>query len=235
MIKIMNLKVVANQKTPFEKTIIENINCEFPKNKVTLLVGASGAGKSTIINSITKTVPYKGDILIDNINTKKIKNHEFHKMIGYAMQNPEKQIFTTTIYDEINYAHKNIIGQDMSKEQVQEKLKKSGLNHIDIEKAPRSLSGGEKRKISILASTSHNPEILIFDEPLASLDNPSKKQHLQMLSKIENKTVIIITHNIVEFKNIADKIIFITDDKKIIQGPYAEILKNEAMQEYYND
>ena len=173
----------------------------------------------------------EGNILIDDINIKKIKLDSLYKLIGIVTQ--QTILFNDTIKNNIVYGKSK-----PTEEEILDSIKIANLTEF-IKKLPNGLdtivgengvklSGGEKQRISIARAILKNPEILILDEATASLDSESeRKVHKAIDNIIKDRTVIIIAHRLSTIKN-SNKIIVIDDGKIIEEGTHQELIQLEG-------
>ena len=217
------------------KKILDNINIDFEKNKITSIIGPSGCGKSTLLKTINKIILEENDAIVEgniyfnDINTNDIPIETLRKNIGIVFQTPIP--FPMTIYKNISYALKYY---GFNKKQIEEKVKnilkltslydevKDKLNTSALK-----LSGGQKQRLCIARSLSVEPEILLLDEPCSSLDIiNSNKIEDTLLSLRERYTIIIVTHNIAQAKRISDNAIFMYDGKILSSGKIDDVFSN---------
>ena len=221
MIKIENLKF----KYKKENYIIDNMNLEIKQGECIAIVGKNGSGKSTLAKLMAGIIkPTKGDIFVDEINTKDKKEYiNLRKKIGIVFQNPENQIIFNNIDDELSFALKNLKLDDIDL-RIEEALKKVKIDKSSIEELDE-LSLGQKQKITIAGVLAVNPAYIVFDEPTTMIDSEGKEAVYKIITTLKEKgyTIIYITNNTEEIM-LADKILIL--DK----GQIAEtILKHELI------
>ncbi len=189
-----------------------NVNFEIEKGELVVILGSSGAGKSTQLNILGgMDSPTEGDIIIDNVNISEYSRKEL----------------TTYRRNDVGFVFQfyNLVANLTAKENVQlssdlvadssdsiEVLEAVGLGHR-INNFPAQLSGGEQQRVSIARAIAKNPKILLCDEPTGALDYKTGKQVLKLLqdmSRDQNATVIIVTHN-AAIAPIADRVIHMHD------------------------
>lgn len=230
ILKLKNINVFYG-----DKKILDNINIEFEKNKITSIIGPSGCGKTTLLKTINKIIleennaQITGDMEFDGINSNNIPIEILRKNIGIVFQNPTP--FPMSIYKNISYALKyygynkkhlenkiiDILKSVNLYDEVKDKLNTSALK----------LSGGQKQRLCLARSLTVEPNILLLDEPCSSLDIVNSEKIENTLIKLkENYTIIIVTHNINQAKKISDNTIFMRDGKIIESGKTTEILEN---------
>ena len=230
ILKLKNINVFYG-----DKKILDNINIEFERNKITSIIGPSGCGKTTLLKTINKIILEENNAQItgymefDGINSNNIPIEILRKNIGIVFQNPTP--FPMSIYKNISYALKyygynkkhlenkiiDILKSVNLYDEVKDKLNTSALK----------LSGGQKQRLCLARSLTVEPNILLLDEPCSSLDIVNSEKIENTLIKLkENYTIIIITHNINQAKKISDNTIFMRDGKIIESGKTFEILEN---------
>ena len=204
-----------------EKQILFDVNMNIFKNKVTALIGPSGCGKSTFIrllnrmNDLAINGSLEGTILLDeeNINDKKADAIELRRKVGMVFQKPNP--FPKNIFDNIGYGlvisgvkNKSFIEQRVEKslrdaalwDEVKDRLFESALG----------LSGGQQQRLCIARCLAVNPEVILFDEPCASLDPNSTKKIEELLSELKkNYTIVIVTHNMQQAARVSDYTAFL--------------------------
>lgn len=209
---------------------LKNISLFVKPQQIIGIVGRNGAGKSTfmkLVNGLLK--PQSGGIYIDGIPTTKLKSSELTKKVGVMFQNPEHQLFSNTVEDELDFSLKNL---NLSKNEY-EKYKQEIIQRLNLEKflplSPLNLSGGERKKVSIASILCRKPDYLLFDEPTLGQDKVQRKilESIIHEEKNQGKTIIIITHDIeFAFAN-TDRIIVFEAGKILADGPTHEILSND--------
>lgn len=190
------MKNVDFSYQPGKKTLT-NINLSIAPNKITALVGLSGAGKSTVINLLDKFYePDAGSILLDNVDIRKYDTQYLRSQIGLVLQ--KNHIFSGTIAENIRYGMLEATQEDI------EKAAKKAYIHDQIMELPDgyetkalNLSGGQQQRIAIARMFLKDPPIIFLDEPTASLDAIATEQIKNSLDAIKKgRTVIIISHSI---------------------------------------
>lgn len=207
-----------------EEAVLQDISLEIDKNECVVLMGNNGCGKSTLLKIINGLFIcdngkyYFEDELIDEKFLKDdVKSKTFHQKIGYVFQNSDAQLFSTHVYEEIAFAPSQM---NLSEEEIHTRVNDI-LNLLDLEKlkdrAPYQLSGGEKRKVALGCVLSQNPDLLVLDEPIASLDKKTQDWLTDFLIQLKKsgKTMIIASHDEDFAKKIGDSIITISDEHTI--------------------
>ena len=187
-----------------EELAIKDINLEMTAGKVVLIAGASGCGKTTLIRCINGLIPrsYKGElsgrILVNGENLSSLKLAEISQKIGTVLQDPERQILGTKVVNEVAFGLENL---GMPRGEILKRVDES-LNRLKISDLRNrdtfSLSGGEKQKVALAGVLAMRPEMLLLDEPLASLDPASAEETLFILRDLadEGMTILMVEHRV---------------------------------------
>jgi len=210
------------------QSILEDISIDVQPGEMIGLVGHSGAGKSTIINLLSRFYDVKdGQILIDGVDIRKIKTDDLRRQIGVVLQEPF--LFPGTISDNIAYAK-----PDASPEEVMQAAKAANAHDFVMrfpdgydtyvgERGAR-LSGGERQRLSIARAILHNPRILILDEATASVDTETEKQIQEAMSRlIEGRTTFAIAHRLSTLRN-ASRLMVMEKGKLVELGTHDELM-----------
>ena len=216
--------------------VIENINLEVKKGEMIGLVGASGAGKSTIINLIMHLYEVDGGaLLVDGINIKDIKLANYHSQIGVVLQ--ETFLFNGTILNNISYARPNATYEEIIT------AAKMANAHDFILKMPDgyntyvgekgyNLSGGERQRIAIARAILNDPRLLILDEATASLDTESEYLIQKAIKRLtEGRTTFAIAHRLSTLKD-ADRLLVIDAHGIAEMGTHNELMEKKGI--YYS-
>lgn len=211
--------------------ILKGISFEVKKGEMVAFVGATGAGKSTIINLINRFYDVQeGSVFVDNQNVKDFTLDSLRKHIGTVLQ--DVFLFSDSIYNNITLKNPTI-----SLEEVQQAAKEIGIHdfimqlpgdyHYNVKERGLVLSAGQRQLIAFLRVYVHNPEILILDEATSSIDSISEKM-LQNASEkmMQGRTSIVIAHRLSTIQK-ADKIIVLDKGTIIEMGTHTQLLTKE--------
>lgn len=183
---------------------IENISFELKPGEMLLIAGSSGCGKTTLARCINGLIPRsyggerKGQVLLHGRDTAEIPLAEVSQIVGTLLQDPERQIVASNVYNEIAFGPENLgLPREEIVERVEMAMHRLGLEYLR-ERDTFNLSGGEKQKLALAGVLAMNPSILLLDEPLASLDPASAHEALAIFRSLadEGKTVVLIEHRV---------------------------------------
>ncbi len=219
-------------KYPNGTAALKDINLNLYGGELVGIMGKNGAGKTTLIRTLNGLIrPTQGDIYINNTNIKTTTIATLSKKVGLIFQNASHQLFANTVEDEIKFSLKSF---NLNKEESQTRTNKI-LRQFNLEKykdrSPLNLSGGESKKLAIASIFCRNPDILVFDEPTLGQDAREIEFFLSLIQKERknDKTIIIITHNIeFAFEHIP-RTILMADGKIIADGPTQKVLNGEEL------
>ena len=242
----MNKPVIEFKDFSFQyrvqaKPTLNNINLTIYEGEKVLIVGPSGSGKSTISNCINGLVPflYEGDISgslkINGKETRDMSIAEISNSVGTVLQDPDSQFIGLTVAEDIAFKlENNCVDVDIMKEKVTIVSKIVGIDtHLDS--SPQRLSGGQKQRVSLAGVMVDEVNILLFDEPLASLDPATGKNAIDLIDKIKNdsnKTIVIIEHRLedVLYRNV-DRVIVVNNGEIVKDTTPGELLATEILKE----
>lgn len=224
-IEINNVSYTYMEKTPYEKKALKNISLKINEGDFIAIAGHTGSGKSTLMQHINGLIkPSEGNILVDgiNINEKKAKSALLaRRKVGLVFQYPEQQLFEETVYADIAFGPKNF---GLNEAQIEERVK-TAMRFVELDyeqyknKSPFQLSGGQMRRVAIAGIIALNPKYLVLDEPTAGLDPRLKKillDKIKNLHKKEKLTIIMVSHNMDDIANLADKVAVLNQGELMI-------------------
>lgn len=198
------------------------------------IVGANGAGKSTLLLQLTGiNYPSKGKIEVNSMEINKKNLAKIRKDIGFVFQNPEDQLFTTSIYEDVAFGPKNYkLSKEEVDKRVNEALEKVGI--LDLkDRAPYRLSGGQQNLAAIATAISMEPSILIMDEPTAALDPRARRRLINLLNSFEY-TKIVASHDLDMILDTCKRTIVLKDGKIAADGDTKDILLDEKLMDECN-
>lgn len=203
---------------------LKNVNIDIEKGQFVVIMGASGAGKTTFCQLLNGIIPHstggklKGVVKILGLNTKKHKTAELAQKVGMVLQDPEAQLFTGMVKSEVAFGPENL---GVSSEEIWEKTKWA-LKVVRLEnflkRTPSSLSGGQKQRLAIASVLSMQPEILVLDEPTSQLDPVGSYEVFSIIKDLNKKykmTIILATHNSEAIAEFADRVIIFANGEII--------------------
>lgn len=220
---------------------LKNINLTIYEGEKILIVGPSGSGKSTLANTLNGIIPFNtegtasGSLKINGKETSSLSIFELSQMVGTVLQDPDGQFIGLTVAEDIAFSLENrCVDQSMMKERVLDVAKLVEVDgHLDM--APHSLSGGQKQRTSLAGVMVDNVDILLFDEPLASLDPATGQVAIELIDELNTatkKTIIIVEHRLEDVLHApVDRIIVMNHGEIVADGTPNELLKTNILSE----
>lgn len=224
---------VKNLKKRFGKnTVLKDISFDVSAGDIIAIVGPSGSGKSTLLRCLNMIeTPSSGKIVFEGTNLvdKKTNLSLVREKIGMVFQ--QFNLFNhLSVLDNLMLApvKLKVMGEGSAKRKAIMLLEKIGLKDKALS-YPSSLSGGQKQRVAIIRTLMMDPDIILFDEPTSALDPEMIGEVLDLIKMVasENKTMIIVSHEINFVKSIANRILFLENGKIIFDGSNKEFFNNK--------
>lgn len=221
---------------PNGQKVLENISLDIKKNDKIAILGPNGCGKTTLLSILNALiVPQYGEISYKNtfLNNKTMKSaftSVFRKEVGYVFQNPDVQLFCPNVYEELEFGPKQFIAdENEKKEAIEEIIEQFGLQNL-LDKSTFNLSYGEKKRVLLASILVNKPDVIIFDEPTTGLDPKNKRIITEYIQKIQDKTLIIATHDYNFAETTTEKCIVLDEKSNILhEGKTADIIGNSTI------
>lgn len=231
MEKQLHLEIKGLKKYYGDFAAVRGVDLEVAKGEVVVIMGPSGCGKSTVIRSINRLVePTSGEIIFDGIPIHELKREELvplRRRIGFVFQNfnlIERLTALENVMLGLVYAG---INKKTARRLAEEALDKVGLASAS-QKLPREMSGGQQQRVGIARALALQPELMLWDEPTASLDPILVREVLDVmedLAKTTGTTMVIVTHEVPFALRVAHRIVLMAEGQVIESGTPADIFK----------
>jgi cobalt transport protein ATP-binding subunit len=208
---------------------LKGVSLTIENGEFIAIMGQNGAGKTTLVkhfNGLLK--PTKGSVLIDGVDTRKVSVATLSRKVGLVFQNPDHQLFSETVKDEIAFALRNFgFKENIVKKRVTWALNLLGLAQYK-KISPFMLSGGERKRVALASVLAWNPKILILDEPTIGQDHQQKEKLRQFIlqMKTQRKTVVIVTHDVEFVAECNPRIVLMREAKIVADGEASRVLAN---------
>ena len=237
--KIIEFKDFSFQYRVQAEPTVKNINLSIYEGEKVLIVGPSGSGKSTLAHCINGLVPFfydgivTGQLNINGNDATKMNIFELSKIVGTVLQDPDSQFIGLTVGEDIAFKLENYC---ISQDEMIDRVDKSA-ELVDIKKelysSPYKLSGGQKQRVTLAGVTVDDIKILLFDEPLASLDPATGESAIELIDKMQkqnNKTAIIIEHRLEDVLHCdVDRVIVMDKGEIIADTTIDEIIRKDIL------
>ena len=193
------------------------------------IVGANGAGKSTLLLHLNGYLtPTSGQVRIGDFPLTQETLHEVRRTVGMVFQDPDDQLFMSTVYDDVAFGPLNLgLPIDEVHTRVTKALETVGV--LDLKDRPsHRLSSGQKRRVAIATVLSMSPDILVMDEPTSGLDPQARRQLIEMLKTFKHSK-ILATHDLDMVLDLCERTIILHEGRVRADGPTSEIFQNEKL------
>jgi cobalt/nickel transport system ATP-binding protein len=217
---------------------LQSLSLVFDQGQRVALIGANGSGKSTLLRLLDAlyfpnagSIKFMGEPLTQERLQSDAVNLNFRRQVGLVFQNPDVQLFNSTVLDEVAFGPLQLHWpKEEVLRRVNESLEFMGILHLK-ERPPHRLSGGEKKKVALASILVIDPQVLLLDEPTATLDPKSQSQLVDQVQgwKSTSKTVIIATHQLELLEDIADVVYVMQNGNVVASGAPANILSNHDL------
>ncbi|MDR1574901.1 MAG: energy-coupling factor ABC transporter ATP-binding protein [Treponema sp.] len=205
---------------------LEDISLSIADNEFTAIIGQNGAGKTTLLKNLTGLLrPRTGDIFIRGKNARDMSVSAISAEIGFVMQNPDRQLFADTVYDEAAFALRN---RGLSEAEIKPRVE-AALDAVGLAEErgsfPIALGRGERAKVVIASVLAMGSKILIFDEPAAGQDFRNSRRIMDILRELHGGgyTVIFVTHIMYLAAEYARRVIVMKEKRPVMDGTAADI------------
>ncbi len=229
----INFNDVSFSYAGSETLALKNINIKIHPGEIILVTGPAGSGKTTLCSCINGLVPHyhdgdlRGTVTVGPYDTKKARVGGLASIVGMVFQDPESQLVTNTVMDEVAFGPENMgIPRDEINLRVADALAATRLTGYE-DREPHNLSGGEQQACVIAATYSMHPEIYVMDEPLANLDPAGRIQILKLViqvAKQRGKTLLIVEHALEDVLPQVDRVIVINQGQIIRDGKTKDVI-----------
>lgn len=234
MIKFDKVNFTYQPNTPFASRALFDINLEVAEGSYTALIGHTGSGKSTLLQHLNGLLqPTEGKVNIDDIviqaSSKQKEIKPARKKVGVVFQFPESQLFEETVLRDVAFGPQNFgVSQKEVLKIAREKLELVGLAEKNFEKSPFELSGGQMRRVAIAGILAMEPKVLVLDEPTAGLDPKARIEMMELFSHLhqEGQTVVLVTHNMDDVAEYADKVYLLEKGRVISSGTPQDVFQD---------
>lgn len=218
---------------------LSNVDFVAEQGEFILVTGPSGCGKTTFCRCLNGLIPnsyggtFQGTVLVEGSPTTKRPVCELAQRVGLVFQNPENELFCTSVEREVAFGLENLaIPRDELGPRVDEALSLVGIAHLR-DKSPEELSGGEQQKVAVAALLAMKPKVLVLDEPTANLDPLSAAAVMDVLTKINRGsgvTVILVEHRLEMAAPHADRCVIFDGGKIVQDAPPSDALYSDVME-----
>ena len=222
--------------------VLQHISFDVKAGECLVLTGLSGCGKSTLARILTGIIPgtipaqVEGSVLVAGLDVLHLPISEVSRRVGVVFQNPRAHLFHLRVDDEIAFGPRNL-GVSETEVEVRVEWALNAVGLLDLrDKKPATLSGGQIQRIAIAAALAMRPDVMVLDEPTASLDVPGTQNVISTLEELRRQfglTIVLIEHRLAEVRRIADKVLVLHEGQKVAEGNFDEVLGDHNLLRTY--
>jgi len=206
---------------------LKGVSLNIRNGEFVAIMGQNGAGKTTLVKQFNGLLkPTKGQVLVDGVSTRDISIAQLARKVGFVFQNPDHQLFSETVEEEIAFALRNF----GFKENTLKRRVTWALNLLDLAEyrktSPFMLSGGERKRVALASVLAWNPKVVILDEPTIGQDHRQKEILRQFIVQLnaQGKTVVIVTHDVEFVAECSPRVVLMAQGQIVADGSAGRIL-----------
>ncbi len=212
------------------RAVLDDLSFTIRDGESVGLIGANGAGKSTVMKLLTGLVSGEGDVLVDGVRVEKKSLGQIRKKLGFVLQNSDNQMFMPTVYEDMIFAPLNyMLSRREADERVDAVLQQLGLSELK-HRYNHKLSGGEKRMAAIATILAMEPEVILMDEPTSALDPYNRRIVINTIRSLP-ETRIITSHDLDMILDTCERVILLSGGRIAADGRAEEILRDRKLLE----
>ena len=213
-----------------DNPVVENLSFSIKKGETVGLIGANGAGKSTIMKLMLGLISGRGVIKVDGLPVCRENLPEIRKKIGFVLQDSDNQMFMPTVYEDMIFGPRNYgLSKEETDKRVDEILRQLGLESLK-HRHNHKISGGEKRMAAIATILAMEPEMILMDEPSTALDPVNRRTVINTINRLP-QTKLIASHDLDMILDTCQRVILLSRGAIVADGDAETILRDKALLE----
>ena len=213
-----------------ERPVLRNLSFRIADGESVGLIGANGAGKSTVMKVLLGLLPCEGRVLVDGMEVKKETLYEVRRKLGFVLQNSDHQMFMPTVYEDMIFGPLNY-GATREEAEARADAALERLGIMDLKhRHNHKLSGGEKRMAAIATILAMEPEAILMDEPTAALDPYNRRLIINTIRGL-SQTKLITSHDLDMILDTCSRVILLSNGEIAADGSADTILRDRALLE----
>lgn len=226
MIQFQNVSFSYDASHP----IVENLNFSIECGETVGLIGANGAGKSTIMKLLLGLLDGEGSIIVGGLPLNKENLSEIRKKIGFVLQDSDNQMFMPTVYEDMIFGPRNYgLGKEEAEKRVDNVLRELGLTELK-HRYNHKISGGEKRMAAIATILAMEPEAILMDEPSTALDPVNRRTVINTINRLP-QTKLIASHDLDMILDTCQRVILLSHGRIVADGDAETLLRDRELLE----
>ena len=211
---------------------LKGVSLRIEDGEFVAIMGQNGAGKTTLVKNFNGLLrPIKGEVSVDGVSTRDVSVAKLARTVGFVFQNPDHQLFSETVEEEIAFALRNFGFE----EDTIEKRVTWAVNLLDLvdyrKTSPFMLSGGERKRVALASVLAWDPKVVILDEPTIGQDHRQKENLRQFIVQLneQGKTVVIVTHDVEFVAECNPRVVLMKEGRIIADGEAKRILPDTTL------
>ncbi len=226
MIEFQNVSFAYEKDHP----VLKDLSFRIEKGEAVGLIGANGAGKSTVMKLLLGLLEGEGKIIVDGVEVRRDTLAQIRRKLGFVLQNSDNQMFMPTVYEDMIFAPLNyMLSREEADARVDAVLKRLHLEDLKY-RHNHKISGGEKKMAAIATILAMEPDAVLMDEPTSSLDPYNRRIVIHTICGME-QTKLITSHDLDLILDTCSRVILLSDGRIVADGPAREILNDQALLE----
>ena len=226
MLEFRNVSFSYEPGTP----VLDNLSFHIRKGETVGLIGANGAGKSTIMKLMLGLLPAQGEILVEGMPVTKQNLPPIRQKIGFVLQDSDNQMFMPTVYEDMIFGPRNYgLSREEADARVDRVLRELGLENLK-HRHNHKISGGEKRMAAIATILAMEPEMIVMDEPSTALDPVNRRRVISTINS-RKETKLIASHDLDMILDTCQRVILLNHGRIVADGEAEAILRDQALLE----
>lgn len=210
--------------------VVENLNFTIQTGETVGLIGANGAGKSTIMKMLLGLLAGKGKILVDGQPVNRQTILDIRQKIGFVLQDSDNQMFMPTVYEDMVFGPRNYgLNREDTEQRIDDILNRLGIQNLKY-CYNHKISGGEKRMAAIATVLAMEPEIIAMDEPSTALDPCNRRVVIHTIQDLP-QTKLIASHDLDMILDTCQRVLLLSGGKLMADGPAEIILRDKTLLE----
>ncbi len=238
IVRVQNLSFRYPEASKFA---VRDFELSIQAGEIVVLAGPSGCGKSTLLRTVNGLIPhmytgeYVGSVSVGGTKVNEARMSELAQKVGLLFQNPENQIFMFSVERDIAFGLENLaVPPDEMRTRVDEAMRQLGIMDL-AQRAPHELSDGQKQRVALAGVIVMRPRLIILDEPTSLLDPKTAVELVELVRRLRDETGItflVVEHRLELLVRIADRLVVMSEGRKVLDGRPEEVLTDERAEAY---
>ncbi len=238
IVRVQNLSFRYPEASKFA---VRDFELSIQAGEIVVLAGPSGCGKSTLLRTVNGLIPhmytgeYVGSVSVGGTKVNEARMSELAQKVGLLFQNPENQIFMFSVERDIAFGLENLaVPPDEMRTRVDEAMRQLGIMDL-AQRAPHELSDGQKQRVALAGVIVMKPRLIILDEPTSLLDPKTAVELVELVRRLRDETGItflVVEHRLELLVRIADRLVVMSEGRKVLDGRPEEVLTDERAEAY---